>query len=103
MMAKSNEERRWERLVSSHGSQIRKLSKSDQREIRNLVNENRGADARRMVTNLDEERRMHIRVRSKLRRVMAKSPERRKGTNPFSGSDHDEILYLRELYDRFTR
>ena len=64
-----------------------------------VIDENKGKEARERLAELDSERRTRERVRSKLRRVMAKPKEQRKGTNPFEGSPFHEIQILRELYD----
>ena len=92
-------EKRWNRFMASHGEMYRKLPKQDQREIRELVERNAGRTARDVTRELDEQRRTEERVRSKLRRVLAKSPRARKGTNPFEGADQNEIEILRRLYE----
>ena len=93
--------RRWARLVADRkrAGQLDKLSKAQQAEVRKLIDENKGKEARERLAELDSERRTRERVRSKLRRVMAKPKEQRKGTNPFEGSPFHEIQILRELYD----
>jgi hypothetical protein len=92
-------EKRWDRFLASHGDEYRRLPKQDQREIRELVERNDSRDARTITRERDEQRRATERVRSKLRRVMAKPASQRKGTNPFAGADANEIAILRRLYE----
>lgn len=70
----TNEEKRLRRILldEDYGPKLVRLNPRDQREILDLISENRGKDARRRITELDEQRRSAMRRPAKgARRTLA--------------------------------
>ena len=70
----TNADRRLQRLKSdpAYSGKLKRLTKTQQRSIEQLVRENKGREARARVNELDEARRAQVRTRSKQRRVRTK-------------------------------
>lgn len=99
-MPDSPETKRWKRFEARYGDEFRKLNKTDQRQIRELIRNNDGEQARKLTAELDDTRRMKERIRSKLRRVLKRKDAGQViTTNPFKGINTDESTFLKLLYE----
>lgn len=82
-MAQSNASRRLTRILrdEDYGPKLVRLSRADQRHILNLIDNNRGAQARREILRLDAERRRRATVRRRALRYAHLPAEDRTGDN----------------------
>lgn len=98
-MAQANASRRLNRILrdEDYGAKLVRLSRTDQRHILDLIDANRGAQARREILRLDEERRRSATVRRRaLRYAHLPGDERRGDGRP------DEIREFWAAYDAIT-
>lgn len=98
-MAQSNASRRLNRILrdEDYGPKLVRLNRADQRHILDLIDENRGAQARREILRLDEERRRHNTVRRRaLRYAHLPADERTGDGRP------DETREFWSAYDQIT-
>ena len=98
-MAQSNASRRLNRILrdEDYGPKLVRLSRTDQRKILELIDAGRGAQARREILRLDEERRRRKTIQRRAERYAARPPEERRGTE-----QPDEIREFWAEYDRIT-
>ena len=96
-MAQSNASRRLTRILrdEDYGPKLVRLNRTDQRHILNLIDANRGAQARREILRLDAERRRRTAVRRRALRYAHLPPEERIGDNR-----PDEIREFWSAYDQ---
>lgn len=98
-MAQSNASRRLGRILrdEDYGPKLVRLSRADQRQILDLIDANRGAQARKEIIRLDAERRRRTGVRRRvLRYVKLPEGERRGDGRP------DEVREFWSVYDQIT-
>ena len=98
-MAQSNASRRLGRILrdEDYGPKLVRLSRTDQRTILELIDANRGAQARREILRLDEARRRRRTVQRRAERYAARPPEERGGAGR-----PDEVREFWAEYDRIT-
>lgn len=75
------------------GAQLARLNRKDEREILDLIYENRGVEARRRLTALDAQRRSVRTVRDKVRRYRALPAAKRSTDRPTDESTEFWRLY----------
>ncbi len=98
-MAQTNASRRLNRVLrdEDYGPKLVRLSRADQRRILDLIDNNRGAQARREILRLDAERRAHATIRRRaLRYAHLPAGERRGDGRP------DEVREFWAAYDAIT-
>lgn len=80
-MAQSNASRRLNRILrdEDYGPKLVRLNRADQRHILDLIDANRGAQARREIIRLDAERRARNTVRRRALKFSHLPPEDRTG------------------------
>ena len=95
-MAQSNASRRLTRILrdEDYGPKLVRLSRADQRRILDLIDANRGAQARREILRLDAERRRRRTVRRRALRFAHLPVSERAGDNR-----PDEIREFWAAYD----
>ena len=98
-MAQSNASRRLNRILrdEDYGPKLVRLSRADQRSILELIDANRGAQARREILRLDENRRRRRTVQRRAERYATRPPEQRVGDNR-----PDETREFWREYDRIV-
>ena len=98
-MAQSNASRRLNRILrdEDYGPKLVRLNRADQRTILELIDANRGAQARREILRLDEARRRRRTVQRRAERYAARPVEERGGA-----SRPDETREFWAEYDRIT-
>lgn len=98
-MAQTNASRRLNRILrdEDYGAKLVRLSRTDQRKILDLIDNNRGAQARREINRLDAERRAHVTVRRRALRFSHLPPDERRGDNR-----PDEVREFWAAYDAIT-
>ena len=98
-MAQSNASRRLNRILrdEDYGPKLVRLNRTDQRRILNLIDANRGAQARREILRLDEERRHRNTVRRRALRYYHLPEDERTG-----GGRPDEVREFWAAYDQIT-
>lgn len=98
-MAQSNASRRLNRILrdEDYGPKLVRLSRTDQRTILELIDANRGAQARREIIRLDSERRARNTTRRRALRYSHLPPEERRGDGR-----PDESREFWAEYDRIT-
>lgn len=92
--------RRWARLIADRkrAGQLVKLSKAEQAEVRKLIDENKGREARERLTELDADRRNRQRLKKQLYRIDKMSKSERKGKRFFAHESQANIEIMRDLY-----
>lgn len=98
-MARSNASRRLNRILrdEDYGPKLVRLNRADQRTVLELIDANRGAQARREILRLDEARRRRRTVQRRAERYAARPVEER------GGADRpDETREFWAEYDRIT-
>lgn len=98
-MAQTNASRRLNRILrdEDYGPKLVRLSRADQRHILDLIDANRGAQARREILRLDEARRHRNTIQRRALRFSHLPPEKRTGDyRP------DEEREFWAEYDRIT-
>lgn len=75
------------------GAQLARLGRRDEREILDLIYDNKGLEARKRLDQLDLERRSTRTVRDHVRQYRALSPRQRKAERPDSASRQFWALY----------
>lgn len=80
-MAQTNASRRLTRILrdEDYGPKLVRLNRTDQRHVLDLIDANRGAQARREILRLDEQRRARNLVRRRALRYSHLPPEERRG------------------------
>ena len=98
-MAQTNASRRLNRILrdEDYGPKLVRLSRTDQRQILDLIDANRGAQARREILRLDRERIAHNAVRRRALRYAHLPPEERRGDGR-----PDEVREFWAAYDSIT-
>lgn len=98
-MAYTNASRRLNRILrdEDYGPKLVRLNRADQRRILDLIDANRGAQARREILRLDTERRRRTTVHRRALRYAHQPPEQR------TGDDRpDETREFWAAYDQTT-
>lgn len=96
-------------LKSAFGPKYNRLTKAQQREVAELVEANRGREARKRITTLDEERRAKRTTRDTVRRALVREArdfaslpeEDRKRFRPFYGENKSAAFW--RLYDQANK
>jgi hypothetical protein len=98
-MAQTNASRRLSRILrdEDYGPKLVRLSRADQRRILDLIDANRGAQARREILRLDAERIARQRVRRRALQYAALPEDERRGDNR-----PDETREFWSAYDAIT-
>lgn len=98
-MTQTNASRRLNRILrdEDYGAKLVRLSRTDQRRILDLIDDNRGAQARREILRLDTERVARNAVRRRALRFSHLPPEQRRGDNR-----PDEVREFWSAYDAAT-
>lgn len=81
---KSPAERRLDALLKDeeYGPPLVRLNKGDERKVLDLIDANKGRDARKLILELDAKRRTHERTRARVRRYRALPPRMRRESRP---------------------
>lgn len=82
-MAQSNASRRLTRILrdEDYGAKLVRLNRTEQRHILDLIDANRGAQARREIVRLDAERRARNTTRRRALKYAQRPPSDRTGEN----------------------
>ena len=98
-MAQTNASRRLNRILrdEDYGAKLVRLSRADQRQILELIDNNRGAQARREILRLDTERRRRATVHRRALRFAHLPEDERRGDNR-----PDETREFWAAYDAVT-
>ena len=98
-MAQTNASRRLNRILrdEDYGPKLVRLNRADQRHILDLIDDNRGAQARREILRLDAERRRHATVRRRALHYAHLPADDRTGDNR-----PDETREFWAAYDQIT-
>lgn len=101
-MAVSPERRRLNTLLTDpeYGAMLARLNRSEEREILDLISDNRGREARKRLRELDTSRRQGGRVKKKVRAYLDLAPEDRKGEawKALSKQELSDIRLFWKLY-----
>lgn len=98
-MAQTNASRRLNRILrdEDYGPKLVRLNRADQRHILNLIDNNRGTQARREILRLDQERRRRATIRRRALRFAQLPEDQRTGDNR-----PDETREFWSAYDAIT-
>lgn len=96
-MPLSAEQKRLHRLLldEEYGPKLVHLNKDAERRVLDLIEQNKGREARRLIIKLDDERKAERRLRDKVRSFIRKTPIERSRERPV-----DETRRFWQLYDR---
>ncbi len=96
-MAKTPEQKRLERILSDeeYGPKLVRLNKSQERQVLDLIERNKSREARKLINQLDEQRRYHSNLVRRVRTYTKKNRVERARERP-----RDEPRDFWAIYDR---